>query len=123
MVGLKLKKNEYGLRVACSKCDRTFNENSVKTCKHNENQKYKSMVYIGDSTKSTSYETRDYDEALKFSIEFKRDVKKGVYDVEPVVVNKNELLSKSKNTPIEDRKLQGQIIKTFIKGEIAFERA
>lgn len=41
----------------------------------------------------------------------------------PWVVNKDELLSKSKNTPIEDRKLQGQIIKTFIKGEMAFERA
>jgi|TARA_Y100000310_G_scaffold38920_1_gene36451 dihydroorotase len=39
------------------------------------------------------------------------------------IVNKDNLLSKSKNTPIEDRKLQGQIIKTFIKGEIAFAKA
>ena len=41
----------------------------------------------------------------------------------PWVVKQNELKSKSKNTPIENRKLQGQIIKTFVKGEIAFERA
>ena len=40
----------------------------------------------------------------------------------PWIVNKNKLLSKSKNTPIEDRKLQGQVLKTFIKGEIAYER-
>ena len=40
----------------------------------------------------------------------------------PWTVEKNKLKSKSKNTPIEDRKLQGQIIKTFIKGEVIFER-
>ncbi len=40
----------------------------------------------------------------------------------PWIVKKNELKSKSKNTPIEDRKLQGQVTKTFIKGDIAFER-
>ena len=61
-------------------------------------------------------------------------IKKGSLDVgydadfcivdinKPWVVKKNELRSKSKNTPIENRKLQGQILKTFIKGEIAFER-
>jgi len=38
------------------------------------------------------------------------------------VVKQNELKSKSKNTPIEDRKLQGQIIKTFVKGVPLFER-
>ena len=35
---------------------------------------------------------------------------------------KNKLKSKSKNTPIENRKLQGQILKTFVKGEVAYER-
>ena len=34
----------------------------------------------------------------------------------------NELKSKSKNTPVENRTLQGQITKTFVKGKIAFER-
>ena len=38
------------------------------------------------------------------------------------IVDKNKLKSKSKNTPIENRKLQGQVLKTFIKGEIAYER-
>jgi len=60
----------------------------------------------------------------KGSLEIGRDADLCVIDInKPWVVNKADLLSKSKNTPIEDRKLQGQIIKTFIKGEIAFERA
>ena len=46
-----------------------------------------------------------------------------VFDInKPWVVNKEKLKSKSKNTPIENRKLQGQVIKTFVKGEIAYER-
>tara|TARA_B100000579_G_scaffold418524_1_gene416180 strand:- start:1008 stop:2303 length:1296 start_codon:yes stop_codon:yes gene_type:complete len=40
----------------------------------------------------------------------------------PWVVNKNELNSKSKNTPIENRKLQGQVSQTYVKGELAFSR-
>ena len=39
------------------------------------------------------------------------------------VVSKENLKSKSKNTPIENRKLQGQVMKTFIKGDLAYERA
>jgi len=62
------------------------------------------------------------------------DIKKGSLDVgydadlcvldinKPWVVKQSELRSKSKNTPIENRKLQGQVIKTFVKGEIAFNR-
>ena len=37
------------------------------------------------------------------------------------VVDKDKLKSKSKNTPIENRKLQGQVLKTFVKGELAYE--
>jgi len=60
----------------------------------------------------------------KGSLQIGRDADLCVVDInKPWVVSKANLLSKSKNTPIEDRKLQGQIIKTFIKGEIAFERA
>ena len=40
----------------------------------------------------------------------------------PWAVNKSELKSKSKNTPIENRKLQGQVLKTLVKGQIVFER-
>jgi len=46
-----------------------------------------------------------------------------IFDInKPWVVNKNKLKSKSKNTPIENRKLQGQVLKTFIKGELSYER-
>ena len=38
------------------------------------------------------------------------------------IVEKDKLKSKSKNTPIEKRKLQGQVLKTFIKGDLAYER-
>jgi dihydroorotase len=40
----------------------------------------------------------------------------------PWIVKQNKLKSKSKNTPIENRKLQGQIFKTFVKGEVLYER-
>ena len=39
----------------------------------------------------------------------------------PWVVNKDKLKSKSKNTPVENRKLQGQVSKTFVKGELAYD--
>ena len=46
-----------------------------------------------------------------------------VFDLnKPWVVNKSKLQSKSKNTPIEHRKMQVQILKTYVKGELAFER-
>ena len=46
-----------------------------------------------------------------------------IFDLnKPWVVDKNKLKSKSKNTPIEKRKMQGQILKTFVKGELAYER-
>ena len=34
---------------------------------------------------------------------------------------KSELKSKSKNTPIENRKLQGKALKTFVKGNLLYE--
>jgi len=40
----------------------------------------------------------------------------------PWVVKKSELKSKSKNTSIENRKLQGQVLKTFVKGQLVFSR-
>jgi dihydroorotase len=35
----------------------------------------------------------------------------------PWVVRKEKLISKSKNTPIEDKKLQGKVMNTFVNGE------
>ena len=37
------------------------------------------------------------------------------------VVKKENLLSKSKNTSIENKKLQGKVINTFVKGEELFK--
>ena len=59
----------------------------------------------------------------KGSIEKGQEADLCIFDInKPWIVNKNKLKSKSKNTPIENRKLQGQVMKTFIKGEISYER-
>jgi len=62
-------------------------------------------------------------EINKGSLDLGNDSDLCVLDIKkPWVVKKSDLKSKSKNTPIEDRKLQGQVIKTFVNGEIVFER-
>jgi len=59
----------------------------------------------------------------KGSLDKGNDADLCVFDINKAwIVNKGKLKSKSKNTPIENRKMQGQILKTFIKGELAFER-
>jgi len=59
----------------------------------------------------------------KGSLQKGKDADLCIVDInKPWVVDKNKLKSKSKNTPIENRKLQGQVLKTFVKGEVAFER-
>jgi len=59
----------------------------------------------------------------KGTLEKGKDADLCIVDInKPWVVDKDKLKSKSKNTPIEDRKLQGQVLKTFIKGEAAYER-
>ena len=59
----------------------------------------------------------------KGSLDIGKDADLCVLDInKPWVVKQNELRSKSKNTPIENRMLQGQVIKTFVKGEMVFER-
>ena len=59
----------------------------------------------------------------KGTLEVGNDADLCVIDInKPWIVKQSELKSKSKNTPIENRKLQGQVLKTFIKGEIAYER-
>ena len=57
----------------------------------------------------------------KGSLQKGREADLCIVDInKPWVVNKKKLKSKSKNTPIENRKLQGQVLKTFGKGEIAY---
>ena len=59
----------------------------------------------------------------KGSLQKGKDADICVFDIDkPWIVNKDNLKSKSKNTPIENRKLQGEIIKTFVKGSILFEK-
>ena len=58
----------------------------------------------------------------KGSLDKGNDADLCVIDIDkPWVVNKDKLKSKSKNTPIENRKLQGQVLKTFVKGELVYE--
>jgi dihydroorotase len=46
-----------------------------------------------------------------------------VFDLEaPWVVKAEKLKSKSKNTAIENRKLQGKILMTFLNGELVFNQ-
>ena len=59
----------------------------------------------------------------KGSLDKGKDADLCIFDInKPWTVDKTKLKSKSKNTPIESRKLQGQVLKTFIKGELAYER-
>ena len=39
----------------------------------------------------------------------------------PWIVKKDKLISKSKNTSIEDKKLQGRVTNTFVKGKELFK--
>ena len=39
----------------------------------------------------------------------------------PWVVKREQIQSKSKNTAIEDKKLQGKVEKTFLNGKLVFE--
>jgi len=59
----------------------------------------------------------------KGSLEKGQDADFCVIDIDKSwVVDKAKLKSKSKNTPVENRKLQGQVLKTFIKGELVYDR-
>ena len=59
----------------------------------------------------------------KGSLDKGNDADLCVFDINKTwVVDKSKLKSKSKNTPIENKKLQGQVLKTFVKGDLAYER-
>jgi len=59
----------------------------------------------------------------KGSLDVGNDADLCILDInKPWIVKQNELKSKSKNTPIENRKLQGQILKTYVKGNLLYEK-
>ena len=58
----------------------------------------------------------------KGSLKIGSDADICIFDLEkPWVVKANDLKSKSKNTAIEERKLQGKVLKTFLGGELVFD--
>ena len=58
----------------------------------------------------------------KGSLQIGSDADICIFDLEkPWVVKANDLKSKSKNTAIEERKLQGKVLKTFLGGELVFD--
>jgi dihydroorotase len=58
----------------------------------------------------------------KGSLDKGKDADLCIFDInKPWVVDKSKLKSKSKNTPIENKKMQGQVLKTFVKGEMLYE--
>lgn len=81
MKALKLKKNRNSLGVYCTHkdCLKHYNSKNIKQCNHPENQKYRCIVKVAGKSKVHYPNTRDYDEALRSSIEFKQTVRKGVY--------------------------------------------
>lgn len=79
MEKLELKKNNFGLKVTCSKCNKTYNHESLKKCNHRESQKYKVVLYQGNKpTTTTNLETRNFAEACKQAIELKQNLKNGM---------------------------------------------
>ena len=58
----------------------------------------------------------------KGSLSIDNDADFCIVDIyKPWIVKKEKLLSKSKNTSIDDRKLQGKVMNTFVKGEELFK--
>jgi dihydroorotase len=84
---------------------------------HNKSIKLEKLIASMTSNPSKILEIN------KGSLDIGNDADLCLLDInKPWVVKQNELKSKSKNTPIENRKLQGQIFKTFVKGEPLYER-
>ena len=83
---------------------------------HNNKIKIKNLIASITSNPAKILEIK------KGSLDKGNDADLCVVDInKPWVVDKSKIKSKSKNTPIENRKLQGKVLKTFVKGELAYE--
>ena len=80
MKPLQLNKNNYGLRVYCTKCKKLYNYDTLKTCKDAQHQHFKSAVKFAGKTWTKMYNSRDFDEVLSLAITFKTNVRKGFVD-------------------------------------------
>ena len=81
MKKLIIESNKYGLRKYCSKCFKWLSDKNDSSCNHYENQVYKSRVSIANNKyKVKIHDTKGYGEALAMAIQFKRDVKNGVFE-------------------------------------------
>ena len=76
------------------------------------------IVSFGDYSRYLSNEK----ELNKGNLSIGNDADFCILDInKPWIVKKENLISKSKNTSIEGRKLQGKITNTFVKGEELFK--
>ena len=86
-MGLELHKNQFGLRVYCTSCDRNFNEKSIVNCNHTDKQSYKSIVYYDNRTKVKHHGVKSYQDAILQAIQFKKDVLATYFGCQSNVLN------------------------------------
>jgi integrase len=92
MKKLKLHKNPHtGLKIYCHKCKR-----DNPTCNHYDIHRYKVKIHIkgGDNKKKTKIlDTKDYNEAVKQAIEFRKELEINNYYSTPLIAIENKELS------------------------------
>jgi len=84
---------------------------------HNESLKLKKIIEMLTINPSKILKIK------KGSLKKGSDADICIFDLDkPWVVKADKLKSKSKNTAIEDRKLQGKVLMTFLNGELVFNQ-
>jgi len=82
MKSLVIRNNSFGLRVFCSKCDKLYYTDTIENCPHGKiSQSYKSTIYVHGGTRSRHHKVKTYDDALIMAIQYKKDVKNGVFEL------------------------------------------
>ena len=88
-----------------------------------ENEPYYDLMIIPKDLKEI--DTIEFCKILKIekgNLSIGNDADFCIVDIyKPWIVKKEKLMSKSKNTSIDDRKLQGKVMNTFVKGEELFK--
>ena len=87
------------------------------------------LVHSGDVTLATMLKALTINPARLLGLHSGRLVKGAIADLvlfdpgEPWVVNKDLLRSRSKNTPFDEAKMQGRVLRTMVAGETVYEYA